>query len=47
MVDILKRLNDAVEYVENHLCDDIVMDKVSRIALCTPDGFNRFFGYAY
>jgi AraC family transcriptional regulator len=45
VVDVLKRLNDAIEYVENHLCDDIAMDEVSRIALCTPDGFNRFFSY--
>lgn len=44
-MDVLKRLNDAIEYIEKHLCDDIVMDEVSRISLCTPDGFNRFFSY--
>lgn len=44
-MDILKRLNDAIEYIENHLCNEIVMAEVSRIALCTPDAFNRFFSY--
>ncbi|HEX2945000.1 MAG TPA: AraC family transcriptional regulator [Clostridia bacterium] len=44
-MDVLKRLNDAIEYVEKHLCDDISVNEVSRIALCTPDGFNRFFSY--
>lgn len=45
MVDMLKRLNDAIEYVEDHLCDEIVFDEVSKLALYTPDGFSRFFGY--
>lgn len=45
MVDILKRLNDAIDYVENHLCDEIVIDEVARVALCSSDGFSRFFSY--
>jgi len=45
MVDMLKRLNDAIEYIESHLCEEIDMDEVSRIALCTSDGFTRFFSY--
>lgn len=32
-MDVLKRLNDAIEYAEKHLCDDIVIDEVARIAL--------------
>ena len=45
MVDILKQLNDAIKYVENHLCDDIDMDQVANISVSTSDGFNRFFRY--
>lgn len=45
MVDILERLNIAIKYIEDHLCDEIDMNEVSRITLYTPDGFNRFFSY--
>jgi AraC family transcriptional regulator len=44
-VDILSRLNDAIEYVESHLCDEINIEEISRIALYTPDSFNRLFSY--
>ena len=45
MVDILKRLNNAIAYIENHLCDEIDMEEVSKITLYTAEGFNRFFSY--
>ena len=44
-MDILKQLNDAIFYVESHLCDEIDMDELARITLYTPNGFKRFFSY--
>lgn len=44
-MDVLSRLNDAIAYVESHLCDNIDFEEISRIALYTPDGFNRLFSY--
>lgn len=44
-MDILKQLNDAISYIEAHLCDEPDTEELSRITLYTPDGFNRFFRY--
>ncbi|TWH49419.1 AraC family transcriptional regulator [Sporomusa sp. KB1] len=44
-MDILKRLNDAITYIEAHICDEIDMEELSHITLYTPDGFSRFFSY--
>lgn len=44
-MDILQTLNNAVTYIEAHLCDEINIDELAQIALYTPDGFNRFFSY--
>lgn len=32
-MDILKQLNNAIAYIEAHLCDEINTDELSRIAL--------------
>lgn len=44
-MDILKGLNEAVKYIETHLCDEIDMDKLSEITLYPVDSFKRFFSY--
>lgn len=44
-MDILSRLNNAIDYIESHLCDEIDIEEISRIALYNPDGFNRLFSY--
>jgi transcriptional regulator (araC/xylS family) len=44
-VNILKQLNDAVEYIEANLCNKIDTDELARIACATPDSFIRFFSY--
>lgn len=44
-MDILKQLNEAVEYIETHLCDKIDMSKLSEITLYPTDSFKRFFSY--
>lgn len=44
-MDILKQLNNAIAYIEAHLCDEINTDELSRIALYPLDSFNRFFSY--
>lgn len=44
-MDTLRRLNDAVAYVEKNLCDEIDLDRAARIACVTRDSFLRFFSY--
>ena len=44
-MDILKRLNDAITYIEAHICDEIDMEELAHITLYSPDGFGRFFSY--
>lgn len=45
-MDILKRMNAAIAYIEAHLLDGFDPDELARITLYTSDGFNRFFSYA-
>ena len=44
-MDILKQINEAVKYIETHLCDEIDMNRLSEIALYPADSFKRFFRY--
>lgn len=44
-MDILKQLNNAVNFIEDNLCGDIDTDKITEIALCPYDKFKRFFSY--
>ena len=45
MVNILKQLDNAVNYIEANLCNEIDMDELARIVCITPDSFLRFFSY--
>lgn len=44
-MDIVKQLNAAAAYIENHLCEDIDIDQIAHIACVTKDSFLRFFSY--
>ena len=45
-MDILKQLNDAIVYVEAHLCEDSLdMNRLTHITGVTKDSFLRFFSY--
>lgn len=44
-MDILKQLNDVVDYIENHLTDEIDMKQLAKIALYSTESFTRFFSY--
>jgi len=41
----LERLNEAVNYIEKHLEDEIDYEKVSQIACCSTFHFQRMFSY--
>lgn len=41
----LMRLNQAMEYIENNLTNEIDMKEVSRIALCSEFHFSKMFSY--
>ncbi|WMJ23190.1 helix-turn-helix domain-containing protein [Paludicola sp. MB14-C6] len=44
-MDMLKRLNLAIAYIEENLCDKIDFDEVVKIACVSKDSFMRFFSY--
>lgn len=44
-MDMLKRLNAAIRYVEENLCGEIDMAKLSQIACIDENSFARLFGY--
>lgn len=44
-MNLLEQLDRAVAYIEAHLCDEIDMDELARIACVTADSFARFFSY--
>lgn len=44
-MNIFGQLDEAVAYMEAHLCDEINMDELARITGVTADSFARFFGY--
>lgn len=41
----LARLNSAVNYIEEHLTDEVDLDKLSQIACCSAFHFQRMFSY--
>lgn len=41
----IDRLNDAIDYIEEHLTDGIDYDRLGRIALCSSYHFQRMFSY--
>ncbi len=41
----ITRLNSAINYIEEHLCDTIDYDEMARIACCSTYHFQRMFAY--
>lgn len=44
-MDLLKKLNDAVGYLEKHLDGEMDLEKAAKAACLTKDSFLRFFSY--
>ena len=44
-MDMLNRLNNAIQYIEQHLCEDIDINEAAQIACVTKNSFMRFFSY--
>ncbi|WP_079478880.1 AraC family transcriptional regulator [Halobacillus salinus] len=44
-MDKLKNMNDAIDYIEENLSDDIDTDDVMRIAQCSEYHFRRMFSF--
>lgn len=41
----IERLNNAVNYIEVNMCDDIDLKEISKIACCSTYHFQRMFAY--
>ena len=41
----IKRLNSAINYIEQNMCDDIDLEEVAKIACCSTYHFQRMFAY--
>ncbi|TFD94410.1 AraC family transcriptional regulator [Jeotgalibacillus sp. R-1-5s-1] len=44
-MDMLKRFNEAVTYIEEHLTDEVEMQEVARRAYCSEYHFRRMFSF--
>ncbi|MGG4400686.1 AraC family transcriptional regulator [Paenibacillus amylolyticus] len=44
-MDTLRRLNEALNYIEEHLMDVVDMKEISRIACCSEYHFTRMFSF--
>ena len=44
-MDWIKRFNQAIQYIEAHLTDEISGGKLAEIACCSPFHFQRMFAY--
>ncbi|AZN43237.1 AraC family transcriptional regulator [Paenibacillus albus] len=44
-MNMMKHLNEAMQYIEDHLCEEINFDHLSRIACCSEYHFRRIFSY--
>ncbi len=42
----IQKLNDAMEYIENHICDKTDYEKIAQIAACSQIKFQRLFAFA-
>ena len=41
----IKRLNDAIDYIEEHLLEEISYEEIAKIACCSTYHFQRMFSY--
>jgi AraC family transcriptional regulator len=41
----IERLNSALNYIEEHLCDEINIDETAKLACCSTYHFQRMFSY--
>ena len=41
----IERLNDAMDYIEKHLTEEIGYEKLGQIACCSSYHFQRMFAY--
>ncbi len=44
-MDSLKKMNEALKYIEENLDNDIDFNKVARFALCSEYYFQRVFSF--
>lgn len=44
-MEILKRLNDTIEYIEENITEDINYDEVARLVHCSSYNFHRMFTF--
>jgi AraC family transcriptional regulator len=44
-MDLLQRMNGAIDYVESNITEDIDFEKVAQIACCSANHFQRMFSY--
>lgn len=44
-MDLLKHINDAIDYIESNLCSDIDNNEIAKTALCPYEKFSSFFSY--
>lgn len=45
-MDWIEGMNQAIEYIEAHLLDDIDMDALARCVRCSTYEFSRLFSFA-
>lgn len=44
-MDVIKGMNQALQYIEEQLSEEIDMKQVARIALCSEYHFKRMFSF--
>jgi AraC family transcriptional regulator len=44
-MDWIERLNSAIKYIEENICDTINLEEVAKIACCSTYHFQRMFAY--
>ncbi|WP_379318747.1 AraC family transcriptional regulator [Paenibacillus puldeungensis] len=45
MMEWIERLNRAINYIEEHICEEINLDEAAKIACCSVYHFQRMFAY--
>lgn len=44
-MDLLDRMNGAMEYIEENIAGEIDFEKIARMACCSVNHFQRMFSY--